>query len=73
MNEEIRKEYVRGDIHVNNVESFWSHIKRSIKGTHKSVSKKYLQSYLDGFVWHRNNRYNDKARFVALLGILVHA
>lgn len=68
-----RKEYVRGDVHVNSVESFWSHIKRSIKGTHKSVSKKYLQSYLDGFVWHRNNRYNDKARFEALLGILVRA
>lgn len=68
-----RKEYVRGDIHVNNVESFWAHIKRSIKGTHKAVSKKYLQSYLDGFVWHRNNRYSDKARFEALLGILIHA
>lgn len=67
-----RKEYVRGDVHVNNVESFWAHIKRSIKGTHKAVSKKYLQSYLDGFVWHRNNRYSDKARFEALLGILIH-
>ncbi|MEK7680464.1 MAG: IS1595 family transposase, partial [Patescibacteria group bacterium] len=66
-----RKEYVRGDVHVNNVESFWAHIKRSIKGTHKAVSKKYLQSYLDGFVWHRNNRYSDKARFEALLGILI--
>jgi len=68
-----RKEYVRGDVHVNNVESFWAHIKRSIKGTHKAVSKKYLQSYLDGFVWHRNNRYSDRARFEALLAVLIHA
>lgn len=68
-----RQEYVRGDIHVNNVESFWAHIKRSIKGTHKAVSKQYLQSYLDGFVWHRNNRHNDRARFGVLLGILLHA
>lgn len=30
-----RGEYVRGDIHTNNVETFWSHVKRSIKGTHK--------------------------------------
>ena len=67
-----RKEYVRGDVHINSVESFWAHIKRSIKGTHKAVSKKYLQSYLDGFVWHRNNRYSDKERFEALLGILIH-
>lgn len=68
-----RKEYVRGDVHVNNVESFWAHVKRSIKGTHKVVSKKHLQSYLNGFVWHRNNRHNDRQRFVALLGILLHA
>ena len=66
-----KKEYVRGDVHVNNVESFWSHVKRSIKGTHKWVSKKHLQSYLDGFVWLRNNRHNDNARFSALLGALL--
>jgi len=67
-----RGEYVRGDIYVNNVDAFWSHIKRSIKGTHKVISKKYLSSYLDGFVFHYNNRHNDKERFVALLGTLLH-
>jgi transposase len=67
------KEYVRGDVHVNNVESFWSHIKRSIKGTHKAISKKHFQSYLDAFVWHRNNRYNDRERFGALLGALLQS
>lgn len=64
-------EYVRGDIYVNNVESFWAHVKRSIKGTHKAVSKQHLQEYLDGFVWHYNNRYNDRERFYALLGTLL--
>jgi transposase len=68
-----KKQYVRGDVHVNSVESFWAHVKRSIKGTHKVVSKKYLQTYLDGFAWHRNNRHNDRERFAALLGILLHA
>lgn len=68
-----RKEYVRGDVHVNNVEYFWSHIKRSIKGTHKVVSKQHLQSYLDGFVFHYNNRYNDRDRFFFLLGRILHA
>jgi len=63
--------YVRGDVHINNVETFWAHIKRSIKGTHKVISKKYLQSYLDGFVFHYNNRRNDNARFAALLGALL--
>jgi transposase len=62
-----RKEYVRGDVHVNSVENFWSHVKRSMSGTHKSVSPKHLQSYLDGFVFHANNRGSDRARFFALL------
>ena len=64
-------EYVRADAHVNNVEQFWSHIKRSIKGTYKSVSKQHFQSYLDAFVFHYNNRHNDRERFSALLGILL--
>lgn len=69
-----RKQYVRyGNIHVNNVESFWSHVKRSIKGTHKAISKKYLQDYLNGFAWLRDNRHNDRRRFAALLGILLCA
>jgi transposase-like protein len=66
-----KQEYVRGDVHVNTVDSFWGHIKRSIRGTHKTVSKKYLQTYLDAFVWHRNNRHNDRQRFETLLGVLV--
>src|SRR3989338_550324 len=60
-------EYVRGTVHVNNVENFWSHVKSSIRGTHKKVSPKYLQSYLNGFVFHYNNAGSDKARFFVLL------
>ena len=63
-------EYVRGDIHINTIETFFSHLKRSIKGTYKVISKQHLQSYLDAFVFHYNNRYSDKARFEALLGTL---
>ena len=66
-----RGEYVRGDVHANTIEGFWSHIKRSITGTHKVVSRKYLQEYLNAFVFHRNNRYSDKERFWLLLGILI--
>jgi len=68
-----KKEYVRGDVYVNTVETFWSHVKRSIKGTHKVISKQHLQSYLDGFVFHYNNRYSDKQRFSLLLETLLHA
>lgn len=49
-------EYVRGEIHTNNIEGFWSQLKRSISGTHHAVSPKYLQLYLDEFVWRYNYR-----------------
>lgn len=68
-----RGEYVRGDIHVNSVETFWAHVKRSIRGTHKVVSKKYLQHYLDGFVFHANTRGTDRHRFEALLGAVLRS
>jgi hypothetical protein len=68
-----KKEYVRGDVHVNTVESFWSHIRRSVAGTHKNVSKRHMQSYLDAFVFHYNNRYNDRNRFLTLLQIVLLA
>lgn len=60
-------EYVRGDIHINTVETFFSHLKRSIRGTYKVISRRHLQSYLDGFVFHYNNRHNDKERFSLLI------
>lgn len=66
-------EYVRGDIHVNNVETFFAHLKRSLKGTFKSVSKEHLQTYLDAFVFHYNNRHNDNQRFSVLVDTLLHA
>jgi len=66
-----KKEFVRGDIHINTIETFFAHLKRSVRGTFKSLSKQHLQSYLDAFVFHYNNRYSDKARFASLLGVLL--
>lgn len=43
---------------VNALESFWSHLKRSIGGTHTSVSAKYLGRYVKEFEY-RFNRRND--------------
>src|SRR3990167_8148467 len=41
-----RKEWVRGDVHVNSVETFFAHLKRSVRGTFKAISKQHLQTYL---------------------------
>jgi len=41
------REYVRGDVHTNGVENFWSLLKRSIKGTYVSVDPFHLFRYVD--------------------------
>ena len=49
-------EYVRGKVHTNSIEGFWSQLKRSLDGTHHAVSPKFLQQYVDEFVWRYNRR-----------------
>ena len=49
-------EYVDGDVHVNGVECFWSHLKRGIKGTYMQVSRKHLGRYVDEFAGRQNRR-----------------
>ncbi|MBI4086612.1 IS1595 family transposase [Candidatus Kaiserbacteria bacterium] len=66
-----KKEYAWDRIHINTIETFFAHLKRSIAGTHKTISKEHLQSYLDAFVFHRNNSGNDSARFAVLLGAVL--
>jgi transposase-like protein len=50
-------EYVRGNVHTNTIESFWSLIKRGIMGSYHQVSKKYLPLYLAEFQFRFNNRH----------------
>lgn len=59
-------EYVVGRAHTNTIEGFWSQLKRSIDGTHHSVSRKYLQNYVDEFAFRYNRRY-DAEMFSSLL------
>ncbi|MFZ1978151.1 MAG: IS1595 family transposase [Bacteroidota bacterium] len=64
-----RKEYVRGNIHVNNIENFWSLLKRGILGIYHHVSPEHLSRYCDEFQFRYNSRKEDDAdRFTATLG-----
>ena len=62
------KVYVMGDIHTNTIEGFWSLVKRGIGGVYHSVSRKYLQSYLDEYAFRYNRRDSNEPMFVSLLG-----
>ena len=61
------KEYVRGKVHTNTIEGFWSQLKRSMDGTHHSVSAKHLQKYLNEHVWRWNLRASSEPLFYQLL------
>jgi transposase-like protein len=61
-------EYVRGEVHTNSMESFWSLLKRGILGTYHNVSKKYLPLYLAEFQYRFNNRKNADIFFDVIAG-----
>ncbi len=63
-----QREYVRGDVHTNTVESAFSLLKRGITGTFHQVSKKHLPLYLAEFDHRFNHRKDtDGARTVEAL------
>ena len=51
-------EYVRGNVHTANIDSFWSLLKRGVMGTYHHMSKEYLPLYLMEFSFRHNNRNN---------------
>jgi IS1 family transposase len=64
-------ESVRGEIHTNNIESFWALLKRGVVGTYHHVSKDYLPLYLNEFSFRHNNRHSADA-FAAMVETCGH-
>ena len=52
-------EYVRGRIHTNGIESFWSMLKRGFYGTYHYMSSKHLNRYVKEFTGRHNVRPLD--------------
>lgn len=67
------EEYVRGQVHTQGIENFWSLLKRTLRGTYVAVEPFHLDRYLDEQVFRYNNRatkenpLDDGDRFAALL------
>jgi transposase-like protein len=57
-------EYVRGNVHTNGLENFWSLLKRGLHGTYISVEPFHLFRYVDEQAFRFNNReMTDSERF----------
>lgn len=65
-------EYVKGRVHTNGIENFWSLLKRALKGTYTKCAPFHLHRYCDEEAWRYNNRrVADGARFEGLLKMVV--
>ena len=69
-----KREYAKQDtidsiklnISTNGIENFWSVFKRGVRGTYIRLSQKWIQSYVNEFVFRYNNK--DKVLFKELVG-----
>ncbi len=60
--------YVRGHIHTNGIENFWSLLKRGLKGTYVNVEPFHLHRYVEEQAFRYNERFGkDGARFLTVL------
>jgi len=63
------EEYVRGQVHTQGIENFWSLLKRGLRGTYVAVEPFHLDRYVSEQVFRFNNRatkdnpLNDSDRF----------
>lgn len=70
-----KDEYVRGDAHVNTVESFFALFKRGMRGIYQHCGEHHLHRYLAEFDFRHNNRsalgIDDPSRADILIGGIV--
>lgn len=61
-----QREWVWEESHVQNIESYWNQLKRTIKGTHIHVSLKHIQKYMDevSFRWEHRDRQDEMMEII---------
>jgi transposase-like protein len=71
------QEYVRGEVHTQGIENFWSLLKRGLSGTYVAVEPFHLDRYVAEQVFRFNNRatkdnlLTDEDRFVLAMSQIV--
>jgi transposase len=59
--------YVQGPVHTQTIDGFFSTFKNGVRGVYHSVSKKWLQGYVNEYVWRYNHRDEGEVMFRTLL------
>jgi transposase-like protein len=65
------KAFADGDVHTNNIESFWAILKRAVYGIYHHISVRHMQKYVDEFCFRYNNRERDMFNLVLRQSIFV--
>lgn len=55
--------YVQGDVHTQTIDGFFGLFKNAVRGVHHGVSHKWLQGYLNEYVWRWDRRERGYAMF----------
>lgn len=66
------KVYVKGNVHTNTIEGFWSLLKNGIRGAHHAVGATQLQGYVNEYVFRYNHRNDETPMFVTLKSRMRH-
>ena len=65
------KEWVRGDVHTQGIDGFWSLLKRGIIGSFHQVSIKHLDRCIAEFQFRFNNRETQEIFAAVILGLAI--
>jgi transposase-like protein len=66
-----KEEWVRGNVHTQGIENFWSLFKRGVIGSFHSVSVKHLHRYLNEFSFRFNNRESQDIFNMVVANLLI--
>lgn len=61
------KQYVKGDVHTNGIESLWGLLKRCHKGVYHNLTPKHFDLYVQEFAGRRNLREEDTMDMMAAI------